>query len=190
MGFAELLIIAVGLSMDAFAVAVGKGLSMRRITFKNMLIVGLYFGVFQAVMPMLGYLLGVQFQNKITAVDHWIAFALLCLIGLKMIKESKKSECCKINREEDASLHFLNMVGLAIATSIDALAVGVTFAFLRVSIIPAVCFIGVVTLLLSMLGVKIGNVFGSKYQSRAEFAGGVILVCMGLKILLEHTGVI
>lgn len=182
MSLLELFIIAVGLSMDAFAVSICKGLSMRRMNPKHAVIVGLYFGGFQGGMPLLGYLLGTRFQHAITAYDHWIAFILLGIIGFNMIRESRdpESESC------DASVAMKDMIVLAIATSIDALAVGVTFAFLQVRIVPAVSFIGVTTFVLSIIGVKVGTVFGSKYKSRAEFAGGLILVLMGIKILLEH----
>lgn len=186
MSLFELFVIAVGLSMDAFAVAVCKGLSLQKMSWKKACIVGLYFGGFQAAMPALGYFLGAQFQDQIKAFDHWIAFILLGLIGANMIKEALSKEddceCCK----GGDSVSFKSMVPMAIATSIDALAVGVTFAFLSVKIVPAVSFIGVITFTLSMVGVKIGNVFGSKYKSKAEFAGGTILVLMGLKILIEH----
>ncbi len=184
MSLTELFIIAVGLSMDAFAVAVCKGLAMPRMSWQGAGVVGLYFGGFQAVMPLIGYLLGSRFREAITAYDHWIAFILLALIGGNMIKESmeKEQECA------DASLDVRSMTLLAVATSIDALAVGVTFAFLTVPIVPAVSFIGVVTFSLSIVGVKVGNVFGCRYKSRAELAGGLILVLMGLKILLEHLG--
>lgn len=178
----ELFVIAVGLSMDAFAVSICKGLSMQKMSWKKALVVGLYFGGFQAGMPLLGYFLGSRFQEKIMAFDHWIAFILLCLIGVNMIRESFSRE----EEQTDASVSVRSMVPLAVATSIDALAVGVTFAFLRVEIVPAVSFIGIVTLLLSMVGVKVGNVFGSRYKSRAELAGGIILVLMGVKILIEH----
>ena len=186
MGLLELFILAVGLSMDAFAVAVCKGLAMKQMNWKKAIIVGLYFGGFQAGMPVLGYLLGVNFQDYIVAVDHWIAFILLGIIGFNMIKESRE------NDEERASdsVAFKDMVVLAIATSIDALAVGITFAFLQVDIVPAVSFIGVCTFALSMIGVKIGNVFGVKYKSKAEFAGGLILILLGTKILLEHLGIL
>lgn len=182
MSLMELFLIAVGLSMDAFAVAICKGLSMQKMNLRHALVIGLYFGGFQAFMPFLGYTLGVRFQNAITAYDHWIAFILLAVIGGNMIKES-------LNPEEDscdASVAFKDMVVLAVATSIDALAVGVTFAFLRVQIIPAVSFIGIITFLLSVVGVKVGTIFGAKYKSKAEFAGGVILIAIGTKILLEH----
>lgn len=188
MNLLELFIIAVGLSMDAFAVSICKGLSLQKLYFKNALTVGLYFGIFQGGMPLIGYILGVQFQDKITAFDHWIAFILLGIIGLKMIKEALEKEPEHEIASDAVSdeLGFKNMTILAIATSIDALAVGVTFAFLNVDIIPAVSFIGIVTLVLSMVGVKIGNIFGTKYKSKAELAGGIILILMGAKILLEH----
>ena len=182
MGIGELFLIALGLSMDAFAVAICKGLSMKKIDWKKCGIVGLYFGVFQAGMPLIGYFLGVRFQKYISAVDHWLAFILLGIIGLNMIKEalSGEEEC------ESASLDVKSMIVLAVATSIDALVVGITFAFLKVEIIPAVCLIGAVTFLLSFAGVKVGNVFGARYKSRAELFGGIILIAMGLKILVEH----
>ena len=190
MSVVELFILAVGLSMDAFAVAICKGLCMRKVTIKKAGIVGLYFGLFQAGMPMIGYILGSQFSDKISSIDHWIAFILLSLIGINMIKESlekeEKSEC----KTEEEELSFKNMSILAVATSIDALAVGVTFAFLKVNIIPAVSFIGITTLVLSMIGVKIGNIFGVKYKSKAELVGGIILILMGIKILLEHLGIL
>jgi len=187
MGLGELFILAVGLSMDAFAVAVCKGLAMRRATLKKAALVGLYFGVFQAGMPLLGYLLGSQFAEYITAYDHWIAFGLLAFLGGRMVLESREQEenGCDIHSPE-ADLRFREMVVLALATSIDALAVGISLAFLQVDILPAVGFIGTVTFLLSMLGVKVGNVFGIKYKSRAELAGGIILICIGIKILIEH----
>ena len=188
MGLWELFVIAVGLSMDAFAVAVCKGLSVRRVLPKHMLTTGLWFGVFQALMPLIGYLLGVKFEGLIKAVDHWIAFVLLGLIGGNMIRESRGCDCD--DDAMDASFTVKAMFPLAIATSIDALAVGVTFAFLSVAILPAVGFIGVITFALSCVGVKLGNVFGAKYKSWAELFGGVVLILMGLKILLEHLGVI
>lgn len=198
MSLLELFIIAIGLSMDAFAVAICKGLAMKKISIKKAGIVGLYFGLFQAGMPLIGYFLGVQFQSKITSIDHWIAFVLLALIGISMIRESRTSEAenadgeaaVSDSGEEGNSLNFKNMIMLAIATSIDALAVGVTFAFLKVNIVPAVSFIGIVTFTLSMIGVKIGNVFGTIYKSKAELAGGLILILMGVKILVEHLGII
>lgn len=182
MSLFELFLIAVGVSMDAFAVSVCKGLSMPKMNPRHAVIIGLYFGTFQALMPLAGYLLGVQFQDAITAYDHWIAFILLVIIGGSMIREalSGEEESC------DCSVSFKDMVILAVATSIDALAIGVTFAFLRVQIVPAVSFIGIITFLFSIAGVKIGNVFGVKYKSRAEIAGGLILIAMASKILIEH----
>ena len=186
MSLTELFIIAVGLSMDAFAVAVCKGLAMTKMNWKNAGIVGLYFGGFQGIMPLLGYLLGSRLSGTIEAYDHWIAFVLLILIGGNMIKEALESG----EETADPSLDIKTMTLMAVATSIDALAVGVTFAFLQVQIIPAVSFIGITTFLLSAAGVKIGNVFGSRYQKKAEFAGGLILILMGFKILLEHLGIL
>ena len=179
----ELLLIAVGLSMDAFAVSVCKGLSVRKLQVKHALITGLYFGGFQALMPLIGYFLGTQFQSLITDIDHWIAFVLLALIGFNMVRESFGE-----SERLDASFRFKTMLPLAVATSIDALAVGVTFAFLQVQIIPAVSFIGIITFVFSAAGIKIGNVFGAKYKSKAELLGGVVLILMGIKILLEHLG--
>lgn len=184
MSLTELFIIAAGLSMDAFAVAVCKGLAMTKMSWKNAGIVGLYFGGFQGIMPFLGYMLGSRFSGTIEAYDHWIAFVLLGLIGGNMIKEALEGG----EEAADPSLDVRTMTLMAVATSIDALAVGVTFAFLQVRIIPAVSFIGIITFLLSAAGVKIGNVFGGRYQKKAEFAGGLILVLMGLKILFEHLG--
>ncbi len=181
MSLGELLLIAVALSMDAFAVAVGKGLSLLKIEFKKAAIVALYFGIFQALMPLIGYVLGISFQEKIIAIDHWVAFALLTFIGINMIRESRKAEDM-IN----SSLAFGHLLLLAVATSIDALAVGVSFAFLQVNIYSAIIIIGCVTFAFSLLGVKLGNIFGSKYKSRAELAGGIILIIIGLKILLEN----
>ena len=187
MSITELFILAVGLSMDAFAVSICKGLSMPKMNWRHASVIGLYFGGFQAGMPLLGYFLGIGFQERIQAIDHWIAFVLLGIIGFNMIKESREDD-----EEEsvDASIAFKVMLVLAVATSIDALAVGVTFAFLNVDIIPAITFIGVTTFLFSVVGVKIGNVFGTRYKSKAEFTGGLILVLMGVKILLEHLGIL
>ncbi|CCZ03762.1 manganese efflux pump MntP [Bovifimicola ammoniilytica] len=186
MGILELLILAIGLSMDAFAVSVCKGLAMKKLEFKNMAIVGLWFGGFQALMPTIGYFLGVQFKNQITAIDHWIAFVLLGIIGANMIKEA----CSKDDEEEvKANLDVKTMFMLAIATSIDALAVGITFAFLSVNLVHAVTFIGITTFILSAVGVGIGNIFGTKYKAKAEIAGGIILILLGIKILLEHLGI-
>ena len=185
MGIWELVLLAVGLSMDAFAVSICKGLSVERIKLRHQLTVGLYFGGFQALMPLLGYLLGVQFQSLICSIDHWIAFALLVLIGINMIREALGEEECV-----DCSFAPRAMLPLAVATSIDALAIGVTFAFLKVEILPAVSFIGVVTFLLSAIGVWVGNIFGYRYKAKAEIFGGVVLIAMGVKILLEHLGVL
>ena len=184
MGLIELFLIAVGLSMDAFAVSVCKGLAMPKCTFKKAAIVGLWFGGFQALMPAIGYVLGAQFQETLASIDHWIAFVLLALIGGNMIHEALDND----EEEADASLDVKTMFLLAVATSIDALAIGITFAFLKVNIIPAVCFIGIVTFIISFAGVKIGNVFGARYKNKAEIVGGVILILLGLKILLEHLG--
>ena len=170
--------------MDAFAVSVCKGLAMPKCTFKKAAIVGLWFGGFQALMPAIGYILGAQFQEAIASIDHWIAFVLLALIGGNMIHEALDND----EEEADASLDVKPMFLLAVATSIDALAIGITFAFLKVNIIPAVCFIGIVTFIISFAGVKIGNVFGVRYKNKAEIVGGVILILLGLKILLEHLG--
>ena len=182
MGFAELFILAVGLAMDAFAVSICKGLSIRGLLPRHALIVGLWFGAFQALMPLIGWLLGAAFADMIAAVDHWIAFALLAFIGGNMIREALGGD----EEECDPSLAPLTMLLLAVATSIDALAVGITFAFLRVSILPAATLIGVCTFVISAAGVKVGNLFGARYKSRAELLGGVVLVLIGLKILLEH----
>lgn len=184
MSIFELFILAVGLSMDAFAVAICKGLSVQKLRPKHMLLAGLYFGGFQAVMPLIGYFLGMQFQSVIASFDHWIAFVLLVLIGISMIRESRECPECL-----NDSFSFKTMLPLAVATSIDALAVGVTFAFLNVSIVPAVSFIGVVTFIFSAVGIRIGNIFGAKYKCRAELLGGIVLILMGVKILLEHLGV-
>ena len=184
MGLIELFLIAVGLSMDAFAVSVCKGLAMPKCTFKKAAIVGLWFGGFQALMPAIGYVLGAQFQEAIASIDHWIAFVLLALIGGNMIHEALDND----EEEADASLDVKTIFLLAVATSIDALAIGITFAFLKVNIIPAVCFIGIVTFIISFAGVKIGNVFGARYKNKAEIVGGIILILLGLKILLEHLG--
>lgn len=182
MSLTELFLLAIGLSMDAFAVSVCKGLSMQKLHPKHALIIGLYFGWFQALMPWTGYLLGIRFQGAIKAYDHWVAFILLGIIGFNMIKESldQETESC------DASVDAKTMLVLAVATSIDALAVGVTFAFLDVSILPAITFIGCTTFVISVIGVKVGTVFGARYKSKAELIGGIILILIGLKILIEH----
>lgn len=191
MGIIELFLIAVGLSMDAFAVSVCKGLAMKKCTWKKASLAGLWFGSFQALMPAIGYVLGVQFQDVIVSVDHWIAFVLLGIIGGNMIKEAlaEEEDCgCDMDDDADASMDIKTMFSLAVATSIDALAAGVTFAFLQVAIVPAVSFIGIVTFTISVAGVKIGNIFGAKYQTKACLAGGIILILIGLKILVEHLG--
>ncbi len=177
----ELFLVAVSLSMDAFAVSVCKGLSVKKLRPRHCATAGLYFGGFQALMPLLGWLLGRQFESLIKSIDHWIAFVLLALIGANMIREA-------LGDEEDVndSFSFKTMLPLAVATSIDALAVGVTFAFLEVQILPAILLIGCTTFALPAAGVKIGNVFGSGLQSKAEIAGGVILILLGIKILIEH----
>lgn len=227
MGLLELFILAIGLSMDAFAVSICKGIALPKINLKSAGIVGLWFGVFQALMPLIGYLLGVNFRSYIVSIDHWIAFVLLALIGANMIKEALSDDdeeeeaeirnlkrgpeegtigvcsldSCSISPTGQVALSradnrikeilgFKTMFLLAVATSIDALAMGVTFAFLNVNIIPAISFIGVVTFTCSAIGVKIGNVFGLKYKSKAEIAGGVILILLGCKILIEHLGIL
>ena len=183
MGIVEILLIAIGLSMDAFAVAVCKGLSTRKLRFKHYLLVGAWFGGFQGLMPALGFLLGSTFEKYITAFDHWVAFGALALIGANMIKESFKRGECSI----DADFSFRTMLAMAVATSIDALAVGVSLAFLKVNIWFAVFLIGLITAVFSATGIVVGNMFGCCFKSKAELAGGVILVVMGCKILLEHT---
>ena len=179
----ELFLVALSLSMDAFAVSLCKGLSVGRPTPGQCLTCGAWFGGFQALMPLIGFLLGVRFQGVISSVDHWVAFVLLGLIGANMVREALGGD----EERVDSSFGPRAMLPLAVATSIDALAVGVTFAFLRVEIAPAVALIGVTSLVLSAIGVKVGSVFGDRFQSKAELAGGVILILMGTKILLEHT---
>lgn len=192
MGFSELLLIAVGLSMDAFAVAVCKGLKMRRLDIGKTAVIALFFGGFQALMPLLGWALGKQFEHYITSIDHWIAFFLLLFIGGKMIIESfKKDKDSDENSEHDEEkLDLKELTLMAVATSIDALAVGVTFAFLQVNILTSITVIGSVTFILSALGVSVGHKFGAKYKNKAELCGGIILVLIGIKILLEHLGVL
>lgn len=185
MSILDLFILAVGLSMDAFAVSVCKGLSLGKIKPKHMCIAGAWFGGFQALMPLIGYFLGSFFAEMIEKYDHWVAFVLLAIIGGNMIKESFGK-----NEKVDSSMDVKSMLLLAIATSIDALAVGVTFAFLQVQIVPAVSFIGVITFIFSAVGVKIGSLFGTKYKSKAELFGGIVLVLIGIKILLEGIGVL
>jgi len=188
MGFLELLIIAFALSMDAFAVAICKGLSMKNMNYKYAVIIACFFGGFQALMPLIGYILGIQFERYITSIDHWVAFGLLSLIGINMIRESKEEECdvaC-----DSFTFNLKDIIVLALATSIDALAVGITFAFLKVEIVPAVFTIGITTFICSFIGVRLGNLFGALFKSKAEFVGGIILIIMGVKILLEHLGII
>ena len=187
MGIIEIVLIAVGLAMDAFAVSICKGLSMSKMDWKKALIIALYFALFQGGMPVIGYFLGVGFEESIKFIDHWIAFGLLAFIGGNMIKNALSK---KEDDEIDDKVDFKTMIVLAIATSIDALAVGITFAFLNVNIILAVSLIGIITFIISCIGVKLGNVFGDKYEKKAELAGGIVLVLIGLKILLEHLGIL
>ena len=186
MGIIELILLSIGLGMDAFAVSVCKGISMKKMNWKKACIIGLYFGGFQAIMPVIGYFFGSSFESIITNIDHWIAFILLAIIGAKMIQEAFQKEEEEYN--EDISVK--TMIVLSIATSIDALAVGITFAFLKVNLLLAITLIGTITFTLSVIGTKIGNRFGDKYKSKAELAGGIILIIIGLKILLEHIGII
>ena len=192
MGIGELFLLAVGLSMDAFAVSVCKGLAMKKATLKAEATCGLWFGGFQALMPTIGFFLGALFADAIEAFDHWVAFALLAIIGINMLKEAlEKKDETGDNPEKDANLSVKTMFLMAVATSIDALAVGISLAMVgSVNIWLAAAFIGICTCLLSALGVKIGNVFGSRYEKKAELAGGVILILLGVKILLEHLGVL
>ena len=184
MSILEIFLIGISLAMDAFAVSICKGLSMKKINWKKAIIIGLYFGGFQALMPLIGYLLGEAFESLVTQIDHWIIFILLFIIGLNMIRESFQDESKNIND----NVSFKIMIVLAIATSIDALAVGITFAFLEVNILLSVLIIGIITFIISLLGVKIGNKFGDKYENKAELLGGIILILIGVKILLEHLG--
>lgn len=189
LGLPELFVLAVGLSMDAFAVALCKGLCMRRLDVKQGLLIALFFGGFQALMPIAGWTLGTQFQRYITSFDHWIAFGLLMLIGVGMLREAAKEQedeeaCCQ------AKTGLKELFLLAVATSIDALAVGVTFAFLQVRILPSAGLIGATTFLLSFAGVALGNRFGIKFRKKAQITGGIVLMLIGLKILLEHLGLI
>ena len=183
MGIFEISVIGIGLAMDAFAVSVCKGLSMKKMKWKKVIIIALYFGVFQALMPLLGFLLGNRFQVLVDKIDHWVAFFLLSITGGNMILESFRKEENKTND----SIDLKTMLVLSIATSIDALAVGITFAFFKIDIINSVSIIGIITFILSMIGVKIGNKFGDKLKNKAEFIGGLILIIIGLKILVNHT---
>ena len=182
MGIFEILIISIGLAMDAFAVSICKGLSMKKINWKNVIIIALYFGLFQAIMPVIGYFLGTTFSEFVKNIDHWVAFILLTIIGIDMIKASTDDEIEKRNDKLD----FKTMLLLALATSIDALAIGVTFAFFEVNMSLAIPIIGSMAFILSLIGVVIGNKFGDKFQNKAELIGGIILIIIGLKILLEH----
>lgn len=190
MGLFEIFMIGVGLSMDAFAASMCKGLNMRRLNVKNMLIIGLFFGGFQALMPAVGWILGKQFEVYITSVDHWVAFALLAFIGGKMIYDVFGEKEEDEYGEKTDRIDMKEVLTLAVATSIDALAVGISFAFLQVEILKVVSVIGVTTFVLSIIGIAVGHMFGSKYEKKATLAGGIILILIGLKILLEHTGII
>jgi putative Mn2+ efflux pump MntP len=191
MGIGELLLLAVGLSMDAFAVSVCKGLAMKKATIRAQVTCGIWFGGFQGLMPLIGFLLGTMFADAIQSIDHWIAFGLLVLIGINMLREAFSKECDCGCCGEDADLSVKTMFVMAVATSIDALAVGISLAMAgNVNIVLAVALIGVVTFLLSGLGVRIGNIFGSRFEKKAEAAGGIILILLGLKILLEHLGIL
>ena len=187
MGFFELLLLAVGLSMDACAVSICKGLSMKKADLKAMSVCGIWFGGFQALMPLIGFLLGSLFADAIEAIDHWVAFVLLGIIGINMLKEAFSKE----EEEHDADLSPKTMFIMAVATSIDALAVGISLAMAgNVNIVMAVALIGIITFAMSALGVKIGNIFGSRFEKKAQMAGGIILILLGTKILLEHLGVL
>ncbi len=191
MGIGELLLLAVGLSMDAFAVSVCKGLAMKKATIRAQVTCGIWFGGFQGLMPLIGFGLGTMFASAIQSVDHWIAFGLLALIGINMLREAFSKECDCGCCGEDADLSVKTMFVMAVATSIDALAVGISLAMAgNVNILLAVVLIGVVTFLLSGVGVRIGNIFGSRFEKKAEAAGGIILILLGLKILLEHLGIL
>ena len=186
MGIPEIIFIAIGLAMDAFAVSICKGLSIKKIKYKEIITIGVYFAIFQSIMPLIGFLLGNAFAEIVQKTDHWIAFFLLGIIGINMIKDSFNNK----NENKNSYIDFKTMILLSIATSIDALAVGVTFAFLKTNIVLPISIFGIVALLLSMLGVIVGNKFGDKFQNKAEFTGGIILILIGFKILLEHLGII
>lgn len=189
MSFLELFLIGVGLSMDAFAVAICQGLCMKKLNWRYATIIALFFGGFQALMPFIGWLLGSQFAGYIQNIDHWVAFVLLALIGGNMVREALSPEEEETACAVDQKLDYKQLLLMAIATSIDALAVGVTFAFLEVSILPAISIIGCTTFVLSIVGVAVGNFFGARYKKRAELSGGIILILLGVKILLEHLGI-
>lgn len=191
MGFSELFLLAVGLSMDAFAVSICKGLAMKKTDWKGQFTCGIWFGGFQALMPLIGFFLGSLFAEAIEAVDHWVAFGLLALIGANMLKEAFTKEACDCGEKANADLSVKTMFVMALATSIDALAVGISLAMARnVNIFAAIALIGVTTFVLSAVGVKIGNVFGARFEKKAQMAGGIILVLLGIKILLEHLGIL
>ena len=191
MGFIELFLIGVGLSMDAFAVAICKGLGMKRLNMKQALVIGLFFGGFQALMPFVGWALGSQFQDLISPIDHWVAFILLAIIGGKMLVEAiRGGDEESADEPADAKLDLKELFVLAVATSIDALAVGITFALLGVNIVEAISIIGATTFVLSVAGVAVGHAFGARYERGATIVGGVVLILIGCKILLEHLGVI
>lgn len=186
MNLIEIILVSIGLAMDAFAVSVCKGLSIRKVNLNKIVIIGGYFGLFQGLMPMIGFFLGNIFGNIIVSVDHWVAFILLIMIGYNMLRDAFSKE----SDSSDDRVDFKAMFPLAIATSIDALAVGITLAFLKVNIIKSIFIIGIITFLISCFGVKVGNVFGNKYEKKAQMIGGVILIFMGIKILIEHLGLI
>lgn len=188
MGFIEIVLIGIGLSMDAFAVSVCKGISMRQVCLKNSLLIALFFGFFQAFMPLIGWLLSSRFENLIAPFDHWIVFGLLSIVGIKMIFEALKKDgnSCPVQRDPSTTINIKELLFLSFATSIDALAVGISFACLRVSILPSIGIIGIITFLLSFFGVSVGARFGERFKNKAEIVGGVILILLGIKILLEH----
>ena len=186
----ELFLIGIGLSMDAFAVSICKGLVMEKVNKKQAFIIGLYFGGFQALMPLIGWFLGIRFQKYITSIDHWIAFILLVCIGGKMVVEAIRDRVHEVVGKKDQPLDYKEMFLLAVATSIDALAVGITFAFLDTPIVEAIVIIGLTTFFLSIIGVVVGNFFGTRYKKKAEIVGGIILVAIGVKILVEHLGIL
>ena len=192
MGIFELLLLAVGVSMDAFAVSICKGLAMKRATVRGCMTCGVWFGGFQALMPTIGFFLGALFAEAIQAIDHWVAFVLLAVIGINMLKEVfEQEECCCCCEEQNADLSVKTMFVMAVATSIDALAVGISLAMAgNVNIWTAALFIGLCTFSFSAAGVKIGNVFGARFEKKAQLAGGVILILIGLRILLEHLGIL
>ena len=186
MGIIEITLIGFGLAMDAFAVAICKGLTMKKMEWKKAFIIGTYFGLFQAFMPAIGYFLGIGFEDKIKNIDHWIAFILLGFIGINMIKDSLSDG----NKNVDEKIDFNTMIILSIATSIDALAAGLTFSLFEINIFLAISIIGIITFIISSAGVKVGNLFGNKYEAKAEITGGSVLILIGLKILLEHLGIL